>query len=158
MLLDFTAQDRARFLPVPQTFREDVELAFKSKQLELLGLLAMEARDFFWASEGLRLIGRAQFDLGAHRLAKEIWEELHRLNPSEPEANQRLGTIYQRLGELDASDQALQRIQSEDDISRADRAEAYALMGRNIKERWRSSWKTSTGDRTAAAAAQMPKF
>jgi tetratricopeptide (TPR) repeat protein len=155
MLPDLSAQDRARFLPVPQTFREDVELAFKSKQLGLLGLLAMEARDFFWASEGLRLIGRAQFDLGAHRLAKEIWEELHGLNPSEPEANQRLGTIYQRLGELDASDQALQRILSENNLSRADRAEAYALMARNVKERWRSSWKTATGDRTAAAAAQM---
>jgi tetratricopeptide (TPR) repeat protein len=158
MLPDLTAQDRARFLPVPQTFREDVELAFKSKQLGLLGLLAMEAKDFFWASEGLRLIGRTQFDLGAHRSAKEIWEELHRLNPSEPEANQRLGTIYQRLGELDASDQALQRVLSGNNISRADRAEAYALMGRNIKERWHSSWKASTGDRTVAATIQMAEL
>jgi tetratricopeptide (TPR) repeat protein len=158
MLPDLVAQDHARFLPVPQTFREDVELAFKSKQLGLLGLLAMEAKDFFWASEGLRLIGRAQFDLGAHRSAKEIWEELHTLNPSEPEANQRLGTIYQRLGELDASDQALQRVLSGNNISRADRAEAYALIGRNIKERWHSSWKAATGDRPVAAASQMAEL
>jgi hypothetical protein len=72
MLPDLIGQDRARFLPEPQTFREDVELAFKSNQLGLLELLAMEVKDFFWTSEGLRLTGRAQFDLGAHRLAKEM--------------------------------------------------------------------------------------
>jgi hypothetical protein len=71
LLPDLEEQARSRFLPVPQTFREDVELAFKAKQLGLLGLLAMEARDFFWSSEGLRLIGRAQFDLKGYREAKE---------------------------------------------------------------------------------------
>src|SRR6266852_5532983 len=31
-------------------------------------------------------------------------------------------------------------------------------MGRNIKERWRSSWKASTGDPMAAAAVEMPEL
>jgi hypothetical protein len=87
MLPDLEAQDRARFLPVPQTFRDDVDLASKSKRMGLLGLLAMEAQDFFWASEGLRLVGRAQFNLKAALAAKKTWEELYRLNPSEPGAN-----------------------------------------------------------------------
>jgi hypothetical protein len=70
MLPDLAEQERSRFLPVPQTFRDDVELAFKSRRRGLLGLLAMEAKEFFWASEGLRLIGRAQFNLKAYREAK----------------------------------------------------------------------------------------
>ncbi len=156
MLPDLEAQDRSRFLPVPRTFRDDVELAFKSQHRGLLGLLALEARDFFWASEGLRLIGRAQFDLEAHRQAKVTWEELYKLNPSEPEANQRLGTIYQRLGDLDASDQALQRLLSSDKTSRPERAEAFALIARNVKERWRSSWKGLTGQPAATAALASP--
>lgn len=158
MLPDLEGQDRSRFLPVPQTFREDVELASKTKQLGLLGLLAMEARDFFWASEGLRLVGRAQFDLKAHREAKETWEELYKLNPSEPEANQRLGTIYQRLGNLDASDQALQRVLSNKRVAPLERAEALSLMGRNIKDRWRSSWYELAGEKAASAAFESPEL
>ena len=156
MLPDLEGQDRSRFLPVPQTFREDVEIASKARQLGLLGLLAMEAKDFFWASEGLRLIGRAQFNLKAHREAKATWEELYRLNPSEPEANQRLGTIYQRLGDLDASDQALQRVLSYKRVERPERAEALSLIARNIKDRWRSSWSGTTGLRVASEALTSP--
>ncbi len=129
MLPDLEGQDRSRFLPIPQTFRDDVEIALKTRQLGLLGLLAMEAKDFFWASEGLRLVGRAQFNLKAYHEAKETWEELYKLNPSEPEANQRLGTIYQRLGDLDASDQALQRVLSNKRVTGLERAEALSLIG-----------------------------
>src|ERR1035441_4729591 len=156
MLPDLEGQDRSRFLPVPQTFRDDVEIALTARQLGLLGLLAMEAKDFFWASEGLRLVGRAQFNLKAHREAKATWEELYKLNPAEPEANQRLGTIYQRLGDLDASDQALQRVLNNKRGARPERAEALSLMARNIKDRWRSSWSGLTGERAASTALDSP--
>jgi tetratricopeptide (TPR) repeat protein len=116
----------------------------------------MEAKDFFWASEGLRLVGRAQFNLKAHREAKAAWEELYKLNPAEPEANQRLGTIYQRLGDLDASDQALQRVLNNKRVTGPERAEALSLIGRNIKDRWRSSWREMTGERAASAALDSP--
>jgi tetratricopeptide (TPR) repeat protein len=158
MLPDLEGQDRSRFLPVPQAFRDDVELAFNRKQIGLLGLLAMEAQDFFWASEGLRLVGRAQFDLKAHREARETWEELYKLNPAEPEANQRLGTIYQRLGNLDASDQSLQRVLSNKRVAPQERAEALSLMGRNIKDRWRSSWTELAGEKAAVAAFESPEL
>jgi hypothetical protein len=158
MLPDLEAQERSRFLPVPQAFRDDVELALKRKQLGLLGLLAVEAEQFFWASEGLRLVGRAQFDLKAHRAAKDTWEKLYRLNSQESEANQRLGTIYQRLGDLDSSDQALLRVTSSKMSSHSDRAEAFSLLGRNIKERWRSSWASATSSQAARKALQSPEL
>jgi tetratricopeptide (TPR) repeat protein len=156
MLPNLEGQDRSRFLPVPQTFSDDVEIASKARQLGLLGLLAMEAKDFFWASEGLRLVGRAQFNLKAYREAKATWQELYKLNPSEPEANQRLGTIYQRLGDLDASDQALQRVLSSKAVTGPERAEALSLIGRNIKDRWRSSWRGMTGERAESVALDSP--
>lgn len=101
LLPDLEGQDRARFLPVPQSFRDDVERAFRSRGLGLLGLLAMEAQEFFWASEGLRMVGRAQFDLKAYREAKASWEALYKLNPLEPEANQRPGGHDGALGKPD---------------------------------------------------------
>ena len=154
MLPDLQAQERSRFLPVPQGFRDEVELASKAKQLGMLGVLASEAREFFWASEGLRLVARAQFDLKAHRLAKDTWEELYRLNPSEVEANQRLGTCYERIGDLDASDLALKRVLSNKRATSADRAEALSLMARNVKDRWRESWKGLAGETATTKALQ----
>lgn len=158
MLPDLEGQDRARFLPVPHSFRDDVERAFKTRQPGLLGLLAMDARDFFWASEGLRVVGRAQFDLKAYREARSTWEELYQLNPAEAEANQRLGTIYQRLGDLDSSDMALQRVLNNPKVSRADRAEALSLIGRNIKDRWRSCWTGLSGEQAAIKALESPEL
>jgi tetratricopeptide (TPR) repeat protein len=155
MLPDLDAQDRSRFLPVPQAFHDDVELASKRKQMGLLGLLALEAEQFFWASEGLRLVARAQFDLKSYRAAKETWEKLYKLNPNESEINQRLGTIYQRLGDLDSSDQALLRVINSKTASHGDRAEAFSLLGRNLKERWRSSWISASTDH-ARKALQSP--
>jgi hypothetical protein len=158
MLPELQGQDRSRFLPVPQTFRDDVELASRAKQLGLLGLLAMEARNFFWASEGLRLVGRAQLDLKAYCEAKATWEELNKLNPAEAEANQRLGTIYQRLGDLNASDQALQRVLTNKRVTHEERAEAMSLIARNIKDRWRASWQGKTGEQAASAALASPEL
>jgi tetratricopeptide (TPR) repeat protein len=158
MLPNLEAQDRSRYLPVPQSFRDDVELAFEGKQIGLLGLLAMEARDFFWASEGLRLIGRAQFDLKAFAQARSTWEELHSLDPSAPEPNLRLGTIYQRLGDLSASGQALDRVAKNAETSPADRAEALSLLGRNIKDGWRRAWAGFSGTQAAIAALDTPEL
>ena len=158
MLPDLEAQERSRFLPVPEGFRDDVELALKRRQVGLLGLLGMEAEGFFWESEGLRLVGRAQFDLRAFPAAKETWEKLYRLEPQESEANQRLATIYQRLGDLDSSDQALLRVTNAETASYSERAEAFSLLGRNIKERWRSSWASLSGAQAARRALQSPEL
>ena len=86
---------------VPQDFREAVDYAAAKKEYGDLRLLAHEAAWFEWASEGLRTVGRAQFGLGAWPGARETFESLRKLLPKDVEANQRLGTIYQKLGDLD---------------------------------------------------------
>jgi hypothetical protein len=156
LLPDLVAQDRSRFLPVPLQFREDVELASKTGQIGLLALLGLEASDFPWAPEGLRIVGREQFNRKAYTGAKVTWEALCRVDPFHIEANQRLGTVYQRLGDLNASDQALQRVLSHKQVLPADRAEALSLLGRNIKERWRLSWQALSGEQCARQALHSP--
>jgi hypothetical protein len=86
LLPDLQAQDRARFLPVPMKFREDVELASKKGQIGILGLLGLEAGEFPWASEALRLVGRAQFSWNAFVGARATWEAVSRLDPLDVEA------------------------------------------------------------------------
>jgi len=51
-----------------------------------------------------------------------------------------LGTIYQRLGDLTRSDQALQRVLARKALPAYSRAEANALLGRNAKTRWKNDW------------------
>jgi hypothetical protein len=156
LLPDLQAQDRSRFLPLPLGFRADVELASKSGQLGLLALLAEEARGMPWASEGLRLIGRAQFNWRAYAGARATWEALVQLDPLDIEANQLLGTIHQRLGDLNASDQALVRVLTNRQARPGPRAEALSLIGRNIKDRWRASWSMLHGDQVPRQAIRSP--
>jgi hypothetical protein len=158
LLPDLQAQDRARFLPVPLKFREDVELASKKGQIGILGLLGLEASEFPWAAEGLRLVGRAQFSWKAYAGARVTWEALSRLDPLDVEANLLLGTIYQRLLDLDASDQALQRVSNNKQAARADRAEAFSLLGRNIKDRWKAGWQQLEGEQRSRQALRSPSL
>src|SRR5262249_2269604 len=127
------AQDRARFLPVPLDFREEVERAAADKQSGDLALVAVEVRGCVWGSDGLRDVGPAQFDLDAHETACRTWEAVRAFDPLDLEANTLLGTIYQRLGDLTRSDQALRRVLSVKDTTKEQRAEAFSLLGRNAK-------------------------
>ena len=70
MLPDLDEQDRHEFLPIPREYREEVERATQKKELGDLELLAAEARGFEWEIEGLRLVGRAQFNLKAFEGAR----------------------------------------------------------------------------------------
>src|SRR6185369_9756336 len=86
MLPDLDEQDRARFLPIPRDFREEVECATQNKELGDLELLAAEARGFEWEIEGMRLVGRAQFNLKAFEGARATWEAVRRQYPLDVEA------------------------------------------------------------------------
>ena len=141
MLPDLDEQDRARFLPIPRDYREEVERATEKKELGDLELLAAEARGFEWEMEGLRLVGRAQFNLKAFEGARVTWEGIRRQDPLDVEANTLLGTIYQRLGDLTSSDQALKRVLSRNGLSKEDRAEVRSLLGRNAKSHWTDEWR-----------------
>ncbi|HEX8422578.1 MAG TPA: tetratricopeptide repeat-containing protein, partial [Pyrinomonadaceae bacterium] len=135
------AQDRSHFLAVPLDFREEVERAAAAREVGDLDLIGVEAQGFEWESEGLRLVGRAQFDLKAFEGGRATWEAVRQLDQFDREANTLLGTIYQRLGDLVRSDQALKRVLGRKGLDRNDRAEVHSLLGRNAKIRWTNDWK-----------------
>jgi len=135
------AQDHKRFLAVPTEFRETVDRAMTSQLTGDLELLADEARDFEWGSEGLRLVGRAQFQLKAFIGARRSWEGVRNFDPDDLEANQKLATIYQRLGRLSDSDLAVERALNRKGLTNSDRAEIRSLRGSNEKTRWRDEWE-----------------
>jgi hypothetical protein len=97
-------------IAVPSDFREEVERAAAGQQPGDLGLLGAEAEGFEWESEGLRLVGRAQFELKAFEGARATWEGVRRLNPSNAEAEARLDTVYQRLADRSRSERKPGRV------------------------------------------------
>ncbi len=141
LLPNLQAQDRSRFLAVPMDFREEVEQASASRQAGDLELLGVEARGLEWVSEGLRVVGRAQFRLKAFKGARATWDAVRKFDPKDREANTLLGTIYQRLGDLTRSDQALRRVLERKDVASYDRAEVHSLLGRNAKTQWKADWE-----------------
>jgi hypothetical protein len=142
--------ERDVLLPVPRDFQDAVALAQTSGQRGDLRLLAHEARGFEWESEGLRLVGNAQFRLKAFQGAKVTFEALREADPGDVQANLRLGSIYQKISEtatlaeredwLTRSDQSIRRA-LQDTCERAQRAEAHALLGSNAKTRWLAQWR-----------------
>jgi hypothetical protein len=105
-----------------------------------------------WESAGWRVIGKAQFDIDALAGAKETWENVRELERQDLDANIWLGTIYERLGDLVSSTQALERALNNKAINQDQRAEAYALIGRNSKTRWRKEWEAKPVNERAAVA------
>jgi hypothetical protein len=137
--------DPTKFIVVPLDFGEEVERAESSKNLGYLQLLSAEVEGFAWTTMGLRLIGHAQFKLKDLPGAKATWEAVRKYDDMDLEANTLLGTIYQRLGDLVRSDQALGRALQNSGMSGWDRAEVRALMARNAKTLWEADWKELEG-------------
>lgn len=148
--------DPSQFMIVPQDFGEEVARAAAEKRAGDLALLAFEAKGFEWETRGWRAVGRAQYDLKALAAAKKTWEQVRELEPKDLEANLLLGTIYERLGDLARSTQALERGLANKEIKPGERAEAYTLLARNAKTRWRSQWEASPADERGAVALRSP--
>jgi tetratricopeptide (TPR) repeat protein len=146
-------QDPSRFMAVPLDFAEEVELAAAEKRIGDLGLLGAEAKGFYWETEGLRSVGRAQYNLKDLKGAKNTWEAVRRIRPNDLEANLLLGTIYERLGKLTESTQALDRALAVKELPPDKKAEAYALQGRNLKTLWRKEWSAAPDPLARPAAA-----
>ncbi len=141
LLPNLEAQDPSRFLVVPDGFREEVEIAQAAGRLGDLELLADETDGFPWELEGLRIIGRAQFDKKMWRGARATWERIRGRDPQDEEANLKLATVYQRMEELARSDQAVKRVLERPGLRAEARAEAQSLVGSNAKQRWRVEWE-----------------
>ncbi len=152
LLPQLKAQPASVLVPVPQGFGEAVEAAKRERRPGDLELLAEEARGFEWETVGLRAVGRAQFDMGAHDGARITWEAVRDLDgDNDLEANTLLATIYQKLGDLVASDLAVERALTAAEAGGRERAELLALGGRNAKARWQGDWSAAGDGRRAAA-------
>lgn len=158
-------QPRSDLITIPTAFREDVERARSAGQRGDLRLLAYEVQGLEWQTEGLRLVGEAQFKLRAFRGAKDSFEALRRFESEDLNANQRLGTIYQRLARsergraradlLTRSDQAIKRALDMSDRP-SDRAEACSLLGSNAKARWMDETRSVDVPKRPGQALRSP--
>lgn len=155
-LPNLTEPDPSLFNPVPQDFGEDVSRAAADGQAGDLALFSYEVKGLEWELRGWHAVGTAQFRIVALPGARTTWEHLRQLDPQDLEANLRLGTIYQRLGDLVMSTQALERALDNPAIGQAQRAEAYALMASNLKRRWHGDWTATASEERVAAALRSP--
>ncbi len=141
LLPGLDATDPAKFMPVPRDFRERVQRYEKDKAFDKLGQLLTEVDGQHWKLSALRLIGNAQFRLKDHAGARTTWEMVRVYDGMDLEANTRLGTVFQKLGDLVSSDQALERAIQSPSLENQERAEIKALMGSNAKSLWRQDWE-----------------
>jgi hypothetical protein len=139
LLPELEPADPNKLLVLPLEFREAVERAEADKNCADLQLLAAELDGFVWRVAGLRLVGHAQFRLKDWPGAKITWQAVRDYDDMDVEANTLLATIFQRLGNLLSSDQAVERALQHKEISARDRAEVRALMARNAKTQWHQS-------------------
>ena len=148
--------DPEEFRPVPEGFTEDVREALRGENLAMLAVLGEEAGEFDWGLAGSRVVGRAQFELGAWPDARATWEAVRKERRQDPEANLALGTVYQRLGDPVASTAALERIVKRRDVPAEQQAEALALVARNAKDRWVGEWAGKPEAERPVAALRSP--
>ena len=134
----------SNLVTLPADFREEVNYAKDQRRVGDLALLSHEVKGFEWEMRGWRAVGTAQFEIGHMMGARATWEKILTLDPSDLEANVKLGTVYQRLGDLARSTEALERAWANKNITKFERAEVSALLARNAKTRWQETWNTST--------------
>ena len=149
------AEDRSRFLAVPEDFREEVERAHRQRQREYLDLLALECEKHLWEIEGLRVVGRAQFEANFIEGAKETWQRIAVRYPDDAEANTVLSTVYQRQSDRTRSEQALARVTRSRTLSPQRASELRALSGRNHKAAWSAQWKKTENPRHRALSSPL---
>jgi hypothetical protein len=147
------AEDRSRFITVPVEFREEVQRAHQLRLPEHLRVLSVECEDSLWEIEGLRSIGRAQFESNFIDDAKATWEKIVNRYPDDLEANTTLSTVYQRRNDVPRSEQALARA-SRMGTPNANRiSQLRALNGRNLKAAWARQWEDIEDDEARQIAA-----
>jgi hypothetical protein len=158
MLPGLLAPDPSAFVVVPEDFREEVTRARLNCEKGDLRFVASELTGLPWRREGMRVVGEAQFKIGDLKYAGETWEWVRTELPRDLKANLRLGTIYQKLGDLVRSDEALSRVVTIKTIESQDLAEARALLGSNAKTKWLAEWMAQTDPSRAKEEALRSPF
>lgn len=132
-------------VPVPQGFVEALRWAEENRRVGHLVLLGQEASQLPWGAEGLRRAALALRALNAFEPARDAYEAVRTRLDRDLDADIKLGTIYQRLGDLASSDSAIERALGYPEISARERAETLALRASNAKTRWKSAWGNASG-------------
>ncbi len=168
MLPKLEVQDLERFYVVPPDFNREVVLAAAARDIGKLALLAAEAIIFDLEFPALKAVGEALFSMKAYESGRSVWEKVLSEQPGDCRAIERLATIYQRLAEAEMTRQPQEArkllIQSDESVGQllersaglnaAQRAEAFALKGRNAKTRWVAAWMAFPEPERPAAALQ----
>jgi hypothetical protein len=133
--------DRTALLELPRDLSEDIGQARERKWAGDLRLIAEEVVGLRFEEAALRAVAQASADVGDDAGAKEAWEKIRAAHPDDLQANRALSDLYRRLGDLVASDQAIERALSGAALGTRDRAELYALRASNSKRRWVGQWR-----------------
>jgi hypothetical protein len=155
LMPDLKPQDHTRVLALPADFEEAVTRARRDRAVGDLALLAEEIEGLDFHVAGLRSIARALFDLNAWEPARHVWEKVRKLHPEDWDPNARLGTIYQRLGDLTRSAEAIERALLKGGATPYARAEAHSLLARNHKALWQREYRADP-TKAAEEALQSP--
>lgn len=105
-----------------------------------LVLLGEESQRRTWGLAGQRLVARALWSAKMFRAARDLTEQVRRSLPMDREANEMLATLYGHLGDLTASNIAIDRVLAEKPAPTSEDAELLSRRGANFKSRWRNSW------------------
>lgn len=150
----------AEITVTPIDFIEEVERAQAAGDKAWLRVIAEDLRGERFEREGLRRLGRAQWDLRDWDGARATWEQVRNSDDDDIEANLALANIYERQYRvekretlLESSNQAIRKALEADGCSIAQRAEALALEGRNLKTLWRAAIENASDIQTARTQA-----
>ena len=145
MLPKLDEADLADMAIVPLDFIEEVQRAEAARDRGWLRVISEDLRGQRFQWDGLRRVARAQWSVNDLAGARESWEALRKVNGDDVEANLALANLYEREYRtsgratlLESSNQAIRSVLSAEDTTAAQRAEALALQGRNLKTLWRA--------------------
>lgn len=156
MMPSLTEADPSEVTLVPLAFVEEVGRAEAAADKGWLRVIAEDLRGHRFQWDGLRRVARAQWSLKDLSGARASWEAVRKAVDGDIEANLALANLYEREYRisgretlLEASNQAIRQVLNAELTTPAQRAEAQALQGRNLKTLWRARLTAAT-DPTAA--------
>jgi len=139
--------DAAEVTLVPLDFIEEVGRAEAAGDRGWLRVIAQDLQGQRFQWDGLRRVARAQWSLQDMAGARQSWEVLRGALAGDIEANLALANLYEREYRasgraplLEASNQAIRQVLDNERSPPAQRAEALALQGRNLKTLWRAGF------------------
>lgn len=152
--------DPSEVTVVPEGLVKEVALAEAAKDKAWLRVIAEDIRGMRYERDALRHVARAQFHLSDAEAARANWEQMIAARPGDPEALLALGNLYERQfrksrrdEHMQASQQALDEVIDNPGASSAQRADALAQRGRNLKSLWRQGLEGAADPQAACAAA-----